>query len=82
MFPWALKYTVCAGNADYYLANISLLPIHPPGSDFYHTSTEVTISADNVEFDRRSLVTIINDNIDEDEQSLHWLLNIRYSSEH
>ena len=69
MCPWALKYTACADNADYYLANISLLPVQPPGTDFNDTSTEVIIPADSVEFDIRSLVTIIDDNIDEDEQS-------------
>ena len=67
--PWALKYTACAGNADYYLANISLSHTYPPDTDFSDTSTEVNISADSVEFDIQSLVTIIDDNIDEDEQS-------------
>ena len=69
MFSCALKYTACAGNADYYLANISLLPIYPPGTDFNDTSIKLMIPADSVEFDIRSLVTIIDENIDEDEQS-------------
>ena len=76
MCPWALKYTACTGNADYYLANISLLPIHHPGTDFNDTSTEVTIPADSVEFDIGSLVTIIDDNIDEDEQSFAVVFEI------
>ena len=67
--PGALKYAVCTGIAEYYLANISFPPIHPPDTDFNDTSTEVTISADSVQFDIRSLVTIIDDNVDEDEQS-------------
>ena len=69
MCPCAWKYTAYVGNADYYLANISLLPVHHPGTDFNDTSTEVIIPVDSVEFDVRSLVTIIDDNIDEDEQS-------------
>ena len=59
--------TACAGNEI--ILQTSLCHTYPPDTDFSDTSAEVTISADSVKFDIRSLVTVIDDNTDEDEQS-------------